>query len=90
MTGSNSFSLLAQLAGRRRRRRDADILLEVLLSEGSRKSVSGEGHPQHRWWARHVTVLVRMVLGCRTMEAVNGAKDHLSYLGPSHAGMSKP
>jgi DNA-binding winged helix-turn-helix (wHTH) protein len=24
------------------------------------------------------------------MEAVNGARDHLRYLGPSHAGMSKP
>jgi hypothetical protein len=39
---------------------------------------------------RHLTILVRMVLCCRTMEAINGAKDHLRYLGPSHAGMSKP
>jgi hypothetical protein len=37
-----------------------------------------------------VRILVRTVLRCRTMEAVNGAKDHLRYLGPSHAGMSKP
>jgi DNA-binding winged helix-turn-helix (wHTH) protein len=35
-------------------------------------------------------ILVRMVLRCRTMEAVNGARDYLRYLGPSHAGMSKP
>ena len=34
-------------------------------------------------------ILVRMVLRGRTMEAVNGARDHLRYLGPSHAGVSK-
>jgi DNA-binding winged helix-turn-helix (wHTH) protein len=27
-----------------------------------------------------------MVLRCGTMEAVNGARDHLRYLGPSYAG----
>jgi hypothetical protein len=36
------------------------------------------------------TIPVRKVLRCRTMDAVNGARDHLRYLGPSHAGMSKP
>ncbi len=35
-------------------------------------------------------ILVRMVLRCPTMEAVNGARDYLRYLGRSHAGMSKP
>jgi hypothetical protein len=30
------------------------------------------------------------VLRCRTMETINDAKDRLRYLGPSHAGMSKP
>jgi hypothetical protein len=72
-------------------RRDADILLEILLSEGStRKLVGGERHPQHRWWAPYAAILVRMALRCRTMEAVNGARDHLRYLGTSHVGMSKP
>jgi hypothetical protein len=28
----------------------------------------------------------KMVLSCGTMEAVNGARDHLRYLGPSYAG----
>jgi len=40
--------------------------------------------------ARAATILVRMVLRCRTMEAVNGARDYLRYLARSHAGMSKP
>jgi hypothetical protein len=30
-----------------------------------------------------------MVLRCRTMEAVNGARDHALF-GSIHAGMSKP
>jgi hypothetical protein len=36
--------------------------------------------------APHVAILVRMVLRCRTMEAVNGARDHLRCLGPSMPG----
>ena len=47
-------------------------------------------HPQYLSWAPHAAILVRMVLRCRTMEAINDAKDHLRYLGPSHAGVSKP
>jgi len=31
-------------------------------------------------------ILVRMVLRCRPMEAVNGARDYLRYLARSHAG----
>jgi len=58
-------------------RRDADILLEILLSEGATgKLVGGERYPQHRWWAPRAAILVRMVWRCRTMEAVNGARDH--------------
>ena len=88
MTSSNSFGLFGLprrdvVAGRR----DADILFEILLSERStRKLVGGGRHPQHRWWAPHAATLVRMVSRGRTMEAVNGARDHLRYLGPSHVG----
>jgi hypothetical protein len=48
-------------------------------------SLPGDATPR----APHVAILVRMVLRCRTMEAVNGARDHALF-GSIHAGMSKP